>query len=52
MFYQDNVLSSVFFHVIKLENSKFELFFKVTILHQILKPEKILSKEVMNTKVT
>jgi hypothetical protein len=31
MLYQDNVLSSVFFHVIKFENSKFELFLKVTI---------------------
>jgi hypothetical protein len=44
MLYQENVLSLVFFHVIKLENSNFELFFKVTILDQIFK--------VMNTKVS
>jgi hypothetical protein len=52
MLYQDNVLSLVFFHVIKLENSKFELFFKVSILDQILKLEKISFVEVMNTKVS
>jgi hypothetical protein len=51
MLYQDNVLSLVFCHVIKLENSKFELFFKVTILDQIFKLEQISSEEVMNTKV-
>jgi hypothetical protein len=45
------MLSLVFFHVIKLENPNFELFFKVTILDQILKPEKISFEEVMNTKV-
>jgi hypothetical protein len=52
MLYQDNVLRLVFFHVIKLENSKFELFFKVSILDQILKLEKISFVEVMNTKVS
>ena len=52
MLYQDNVLRSVFFHVIKFENSKFELFLKVTILDQILKPEMISAEEVMNTKVS
>jgi hypothetical protein len=52
MLYQDNVLSLVFFHVIKLENSKFELFFKVTILDQNFKPEKISSEEVTSTKVS
>jgi hypothetical protein len=36
MLYQDNVLSLAFFHVIKLGDSNFELFFKVTILDQIL----------------
>jgi hypothetical protein len=38
--------------VIKVENSKFELFLNVTILDQILKPEMISAKEVMNTKVS
>jgi hypothetical protein len=42
----------ILFYVIKFENSKFELFLKVTILDQILKPEMILAKEVMNTKVS
>jgi hypothetical protein len=38
--------------VIKVENSKFELFLNVTILDQILNPEMISAKEVMNTKVS
>ena len=52
MLYQTNVLSLVFFHVIKFENSNFELILKVTILDQILKPEMISAEEVINTKVS
>jgi hypothetical protein len=39
------MLSLVFFHVIKFENAKFQLFLKVTILDQILKPEMIQLKK-------
>jgi hypothetical protein len=52
MIYKDNMLSLVFSHVIKFENSKFDLFLKVTILDQILKPEMISAEEVANTKVS
>jgi hypothetical protein len=52
MLYQANVLTSVFCHVIKFENSKFELFLKMTILDKILKPEMITADEVMNIKVS
>jgi hypothetical protein len=52
MLHEDNVLSLVFFHVIKFENSKFELILKVTNLDQILEPEMISAEEVMNTKVS
>jgi hypothetical protein len=41
MLYQANMLSLVFFHVIKFENSKFELFLNMTILDEILKPKMI-----------
>jgi hypothetical protein len=51
MLYQDNVLTLVFFHVIKFENSKFELFLKMKILDKVLKPEMITADEVMNIKV-
>jgi hypothetical protein len=46
------MLSLILFYVIKFENSKFELFLKVTISDQILKPEMISAEEVMNTKVS
>jgi hypothetical protein len=52
MLYQANVLTSVFCHVIKFENSKFELFLKMTILDKVLKPEMITADEVMNIKVS
>jgi hypothetical protein len=52
MLYEDNVLSLAFFHVINFENSKFELSLKVTISDQILKPEMISAKEVMNSKLS
>jgi hypothetical protein len=52
MLYQANVLASVFCHVIKFENSKFELFLKMTILDKVLKPEMIIADDVMNIKVS